>query len=121
MKRNNPEAQIQKAVCEHFELFKAPNAELIPIPNGGKRSRVEAARMKGWGCRAGAPDLIFAHEGKGYALELKAPGGRLSAEQRQVLNALHAAKWSVSVATGIDEALNVLGSWGLLRTQRQAA
>ena len=65
--------------------------------------------------RAGVPDLVAVKAGHTYALELKAPGGRLSPVQQEVHAALAAAGATVAVATGLDEALATLESWGLLR------
>jgi hypothetical protein len=49
---------------------------LFAIPNGGKRNKLEAARMKGLGVRAGIADLMLALPLNGYAglfIEMKAP------------------------------------------------
>src|SRR5215467_2588651 len=69
------EAQIQRAVLAHLRIRGVPGLFFLHIPNGGLRLRSEAARLKGLGTRAGAPDLILIHEGRVYGLELKAPGG----------------------------------------------
>jgi hypothetical protein len=71
--------------------------------------------LKAMGVKPGVPDVVACFQGKFYALELKADGGRLSTEQRNVLDALRRAGAIVAVATGLDEALRTLESWGLLR------
>jgi hypothetical protein len=49
-------------------------------------------------------------------LELKRDqGGRVTQEQRNCLAALERAGATVGVAHGLDEALDQLGKWGLLR------
>ena len=92
------------------------------IPNGGKRNRAEAARMKTEGVTAGAPDIVIfdAPPNKrgfvGVALEMKAPKGRISDEQTTFLERLGAAGWWVIVGYGADDAfrkLSVLGYQGL--------
>ena len=81
--------------------------------NGGWRSSVEAAILKGMGVKAGVPDIIAIKDARCYALELKASGGRLSPVQRDAHAALPGAE--VAVADGLDDALAQLEAWGLLR------
>ena len=88
--------------------------------NGGWRTRVEAAIFKGMGVRAGVPDIIAIKNGQCYALELKAPDGRLTPVQRDAHAALVAAGATVAVAYGLDDALARLEAWGLLRGSCQA-
>jgi len=83
--------------------------------NGGARSRIEGAIFKSLGVAAGAPDLLLWHEGRAYALELKAESGRVSESQADMLERLSNAGVATAVATGIDEAVATLESWQLLR------
>lgn len=53
-------------------------------PNGGKRSKREAARLKYMGVVPGIPDLSFLWRGRLYAFELKVEGGELSEEQENI-------------------------------------
>jgi hypothetical protein len=69
------EQQIQRAVFEHLAIRGAPAMFAFHPANGGWRSRVEAAILKGVGVRAGVPDIIAIKGGRCYALELKASGG----------------------------------------------
>lgn len=51
---------------------------LFHIPNGGKRTKVEAARFKTIGVVAGVPDLFLAlasNESHGLFIEMKRTGG----------------------------------------------
>ena len=74
---------------------------MYAVPNGGKRSAFEAARLKGEGVRAGVPDLCLnlprggAH---GLFVEMKAPGGRESPEQKLVMEELVEEGYCVIVA-----------------------
>jgi hypothetical protein len=115
MRRSRPEQQIQRAVFEHLALRGAPAMFAFHPANGGWRSRVEAAILKGMGVRAGVPDIIAIKGGRCYALELKAIGGRLTPVQRDAHAALVAAGATVAVAHGLDEVLARLEAWGLLR------
>jgi hypothetical protein len=85
--RSRPADIIQRAVFEHLRVRSAPGIFAFHPANGGWRSRIEAAILKGLGVRAGVPDVIAVKEGRTYALEIKRPGGRLTAPQ----NVAHAA------------------------------
>jgi hypothetical protein len=115
MTRSRPEQQIQRAVFQHLELRGASTMFAFHPANGGWRSRVEAAILKGMGVRAGVPDIIAVKGGRCYALELKASGGRLTPVQRDAHAALVAAGATVEAAYGLDDALARLEAWGLLR------
>jgi hypothetical protein len=106
------EQAIQRAVFEHLAWRARPNAFAFHVPNGGWRSPIEAAIMKGLGVRPGVPD-VFA--GRAHALELKAPGAKLSPAQAEAHAALKAAGAAVAVVYGLDDALAQPDAWGLLR------
>lgn len=109
------EDQIQAAVCLHLTIRAMPGVVWFHVPNGGSRTAAEAGRFKALGVKAGVPDLLAVRAGKLFALELKAPNGRLSEVQREMLAKLSAAGAETAVAFGLDEALSRLTSWGLLR------
>lgn len=54
------------------------------MPNGGKRSFVEASQLKASGVVAGIPDMLFVWRGKVYAYEFKDGKGRVSDAQAVV-------------------------------------
>ena len=110
-----PEQQIQRAVFEHLAIRAASTVFAFHPANGGWRSRVEAAILKGMGVKAGVPDIVAVKNGHCYALELKAPDGRLTPAQCEVHAALVAAGATVAVAYGLDDALARLEAWGLVR------
>ena len=112
--RRHLEDDLQKAVCEHLRLRAHSGVVWFAVPNGGKRNVREAARMKRMGVTAGVADIILLHNGKFFALELKALTGRISESQRAFLMAVDSAGGVCYVAYGIDEALRVLESWGLI-------
>jgi hypothetical protein len=85
------------------------------VPNGGWRSPTEAKIFKGLGVVAGVPDVIAIRDGRVFGLEIKADTGRLSPVQKSVHEAMRNAGAEVATAIGIDEALQQLGDWGLLR------
>jgi hypothetical protein len=114
-RRRQPEAEIQRAVFAHFKLRGAPGVFAFHPGNGGYRKPIEAAIMKSLGVRAGVPDIVAVHDGRCYALELKAERGRLTDVQRECHERLRDAGARVAVATGIDEAVAQLIAWKLLR------
>jgi|SRR6516162_1364306 hypothetical protein len=114
-RRQQPEAQIQRAVFQHFRARGAPGVFAFHPANGGFRRPVEAAILKGLGVRTGVPDLIACRGGRFYALELKTDTGKLSDAQEQVLAALREAGAEVAATYGLDAALAQLERWQLLR------
>lgn len=113
--RARAEDQIQRAVFQHIAARSAPGVFAFHVPNGGKRRPIEAAIMKGMGVRAGVPDVIAIHQGKVYALELKAPGGRPTPKQIDAVEAIRNAGGFAAITEGLDRALACLEAWGILR------
>jgi len=110
-----PEQDPQRALFGHLAWRRVPNTFSFHIPNGGRRSPIEAAIMKSLGVVPGIPNVLSIKDGRRFALELKAEGGSLSRAQLQALEQMRAAGAEVTTAVGIDEALGQLKAWGLLR------
>jgi len=85
-RRKNPEQQIHRAVAQHLRTRAVPGLVWWHTPNGGSRGKIEGAILKSMGVRAGVSDFIFVLNGKIFALELKAEGGRASVEQLRFLS-----------------------------------
>ena len=117
MTRRRPRAEqlIQRAVCQHLRRRGASGLVWFHVPNGGRRRPVEAAIFSGLGVRPGVADLILLHDGRAFALELKADGGRPTAAQKRFLSDFRAAGGEASIANGLDQALQTLEAWDLLR------
>ena len=115
MKR--PEQQIHKAVVSHLNWRAMPGVFFFHPPNGGFRSKTEAAIFKGLGVKSGVPDLIIFYKAQIFGLELKATYGRLSPSQRLCMDAMELAGARVSIAHSLDEALITLECWGVLRRE----
>ncbi|MHB2169940.1 VRR-NUC domain-containing protein [Alsobacter sp. R-9] len=82
------------------------------VPNGGARFIREASRLKDEGVLAGVPDLaLILPDGRAAFIEVKAPKGVLSNEQKVFRD------WALSndipwaVARNIDDATAVLDHW----------
>lgn len=118
-----PEQAIQKAVFQHIRARGVPGLVAWHTPNGafygGKRSgkgvAIQGSIMAGLGVRAGVSDILLVHEGKIFALELKAEGGRATEQQLKFLSDMEQAGAFTALPTGLDAALATLESWGLLR------
>jgi VRR-NUC domain len=117
--RRRPEAAIQRAVFQHLRVRGAPGVFAFHPANGGYRKPVEAAILKGLGVVAGVPDVIAIHNGRCFALELKAEGGRVTDKQLATIAALREAGAFVGIAEGINRALACLEAWGLLLGRSQ--
>lgn len=113
MKR--PEQQIQHAVVAHLRLRAEPKVFFWSTPNEGKRGLINGAALKAAGMTAGVPDLLILKDGRLHALELKAPGGRLTPSQRGVIQRMIDCGAQAAVAFSIDEALVTLEFWGILK------
>ena len=113
--RRSPEAAIQRAVFQHLRARGTPGVFAFHPANGGYRKPVEAAILKGLGVVAGVPDVIAIHNGRVFAMELKAPGGRATVKLLEAIAAMREAGAFVALAEGLDRALACLEAWGLLR------
>jgi hypothetical protein len=114
-RRSNPESAIHKVVCQHLRARGVRGLLWWHTPNGGARDVITATNMKRLGTLAGVSDLLLLHEGRLFALELKAPRGRATEAQVAFQQAVLAAGGCAAIAAGIDGAVDVLKSWGLLR------
>lgn len=115
IKRKRPEEQIHRTVVQHLKVRAVPGLLWWHTPNGGKRNYVEAAKFKALGVRPGVSDIIAIHKGRVFALELKADEGRATEAQMQFIADLNTAGGFGCIASGLDQAIKVLETWGLLR------
>jgi hypothetical protein len=117
--RCHPEQEIHRNVVEHLRWRGVKGLVFLHPANGGGRSPVEGAILKGLGVIPGTPDLLLWHDGRAYALELKSAVGRISDAQTDMLDRLSEAGVFTAIAHGLDRALAILEAWGLLvgRTQ----
>ncbi len=98
-------------------------ARCLHIPNGEKRDKATAARLKRLGVRAGAPDIILPIRNRctifdypagalsGLAIELKAKGGRASPAQLDWLAALADEGWYARLCFDWTEAARLIIAW----------
>ena len=109
----NAEAKIQASIVEWVRTV-APGVLIFAVPNGGLRSRVEAARLKWTGVVAGIPDLaVIAPSGKAHFLEVKTATGRLSEAQREIMGVIGRLGAPFMTVTGIDDVRRAFSGWGI--------
>lgn len=109
------EDQEQIALFEWANLMaiKYPELRLLyHIPNEGRRSAREGARLKAMGLKAGVPDLCLPVARGGFHalyIELKAPkNGRTTEHQREWLERLVSAGNYACVSRGWKNAADVI-------------
>ena len=76
---------------QHLRQRGVPDLVFLHPANGGFRRPIEAKIFSGLGVRAGASDLLLWHDGKSFALELKALGGRATELQLAFLSDMERA------------------------------
>jgi hypothetical protein len=84
---------------------------LFHVPNGGSRNKIEAAKFKQMGVRAGVPDLVLPVPKGIYAglfIEMKYEKGRLQDSQREYLLRAMDYGHCCYVCFSADEAISVL-------------
>jgi hypothetical protein len=109
------ELQIHTTVVEHLQLRGKRDVLWLHPANGEWRNKITGAKLRRMGLLAGASDLLLWHDGKSFALELKAPGGRLTEAQKLFFARFADAGGHTAVGEGVDGALASLAGWGLLR------
>lgn len=91
---------------------------MFAIPNGGRRDAVTGAYLKAEGVLPGIADLaVIAPSGKMGWLEVKAPRGRLSEEQKWFADFVRARGHEFAVVKDLGDAQIVLALWGALRNK----
>lgn len=103
IKRERPEAVLQKAVIAYLSAALPRNALATTFPMSGGANFLKGPSLASQGAVRGFPDIIILHEAKCYAIELKSTTGRLSPEQREVHAKLQDARVPVAVCRSVDD------------------
>lgn len=109
------EAALQTSIITYLSCV-LPNALVVAVPNGGSRAggAREGYRLKRQGVMAGFPDLlIFPGDGRAFVMEVKTEIGRVSPQQRQVMDRLHHAGIGGAVVRSIDDVTRALKAWNI--------
>lgn len=105
------EEEEQILVIRYCDLKKIPIAH---IPNEGKRSIVNGARLKRSGLRKGFPDLtIPVPKGTyhGLYIEMKSAKGRATPEQKEWITLLRNNGYVAEVCHGWREAVEIIDKY----------
>lgn len=100
----------QEALFEWAQMYAHRYPELAlmyHIPNGGKRDRITAAKLKRQGVKPGVPDICLPVPRCGFHglyIELKDRGGRASSAQEEWILALEAQGYRAVICVGWREA-----------------
>ncbi len=111
---NHKESDEQIALFQWSKLSqgKYPELKLLhSIPNGGKRNRLEAIRLKREGALAGVSDIFLpVSRGRyhGLYIELKVKGGKLSENQKWWIEETTRQGYLAKVCFGWVEAKGVI-------------
>ena len=98
---------IQKGFIEWFDYQYPQYAPfLFAIPNGGKRGKAEAGRLKAEGVRKSIPDLFLSvavYPNHGLYIETKTAKGSTTKEQRFYLEEFFKKGYRTAVCRSLDE------------------
>lgn len=109
------EHQEQCDVCEWFHLqYPQYRKHLFAIPNGGQRHPAVAAKLKAEGVIAGVSDLFLMVARPGCAgmwIEMKAKGGRLTAEQKSFQERAQMQGFEAITCYGFEQAKEAIAEY----------
>ena len=114
---NREEQGIQIAVFEWAKWMEKqhPPLELMHhIPNGGKRSKAEAAIFKAMGVKSGVPDIFLPEPRGAYHglyIELKSRSGKPSQDQTDMLERLQSAGYLACICDSFEKAIKIIGKY----------
>lgn len=116
--RRNPlptEHQIQVTFFQWWDAWAPtkghPSQLCFAIPNGGKRSRAVAGKLKAEGVKKGVADVCLAipmDQFHGLFLEFKRPGGKPTPEQAAFLYEVRRRGYNALVVWTVQEAIRAV-------------
>lgn len=107
------EKDLHRAIVGMIAVEARAGVIVFHVPNGGRRGKAEAGRLKGMGTLAGVPDLMVIAGGRCFGLEIKTASGRLSKEQKAMRQRFARAGCEFEVVRSLAEAREVLRCWGV--------
>lgn len=123
IRRKQPVAEraIHVQVVDFLALALPSDAMFVHVPNEGKRGFQAQRDFKELGSVTGFPDLIIAHQGRAFCIELKAANKYPTPEQRIAHQRLRDARVPVVVAHSLTDVILALESWGVPLRAKVAA
>jgi hypothetical protein len=109
----NTEAAVQAAIVEYVRTV-APDILIFHVPNGGLRSKREAAKLRWMGVLPGIPDLILLHRGRAIFWEVKPLNrGVITEAQHEVGSWLSRNWFEWRIVRSVDDARQALANYGI--------
>ena len=110
-----PEEQLHRAVVRLLQVYQSRGLlTFCHVPNGERRDRATAGRLKAMGTTPGVPDLLVWLPGGGhFQVELKAGNGRLSAHQSAWISRMTDMGVAVHVIRSLDGLEELLRAEGV--------
>ena len=109
-----PSEDQEQMLFVQFMRRNHPEHRVFAIPNGGRRSPSEAAKLKATGVSKGVPDLML--PSLKLFIEMKRlKGGVVSEEQKEWMEYLSDNGYFAEVARGCDEAIEIVKKSILVR------
>ncbi len=113
-RRRYPESEIQRATAEANPYILTPKAVPFHVPNE-RSNPLQRSLQTSFGVLAGVSDWIILHDGRAYAIEIKAPGNSQSKAQKEFEARCVETGIPYAVVTSLDEYERVLTGLGLHR------
>jgi hypothetical protein len=105
------EDEVTAAVVEYCSLRGVPVAH---VPNEGKRSPQQGAKLKRMGLSPGFPDLVIPLPRGNYHglyIELKVGNNKTTSDQKRWLTKLSENGYAATACWGTDEAVNTINAY----------
>jgi hypothetical protein len=111
----HPESGLQQSCVKWFRYQYSQYSQLlIAVPNGGARSKTEAAIMKGEGVTAGAADLLFLLPKGEYGalgIEMKIGTGKQTDLQKKWASAFAAAGNKYLICRSLEDFMSIINQY----------
>lgn len=102
------ETAIQQHCAKLLNSYARSDIEWHHVPNGEKRDKKTAQRLKSMGVQSGVADLCFVIDKKPIAVELKTEIGTQSKAQYEYQERFERAGGKYYLARGLEEAIAAL-------------
>ena len=115
-KRPSDEEHVLQRECVNWFRYQYPRYthNLFAVPNGGKRDKVTAGKMKAEGALAGVADLILLLRTEEYGallIEMKTRTGRQAETQKQWQRKIEADGYKYVVCRSVDDFIREVNNY----------
>lgn len=111
---NRPEQALQKTIAQYLRIALPVECWWTAVNPSPGKTRAAAGLSKAMGMRPGCPDLIFVHNGRFFAIELKAATGKPPSDNQMInVGDIMAAGGTAHFCTSLPEVQGVLMAHGI--------